>query len=170
MILDMDIVNKIEIPKEGTRFLSTSHFKLGHEPQWLASRNPAAFRSTFKNDYPPQAFGEREKTALLPPAEIMHRDARIGGNHLSMTRDHFVPHPLHTTGYQNMPYALSKTNFKMDSDKKVKSFRTTHDVHYYEKSLKEARNAPLRTDWTRSCIPQGIMGIQIENELTLVLG
>ena len=158
----MDVVNKIQIPNHGTQFLSKSHFKIGHEPQWLADRNPAAFKSTFKNDYPPQPLGEREKTTQLPPAKIMHKDVKLGESHLSVTRDHYGPHPLSKTGYKNMPYALRKTNFKMDADERINSFRTTQDDYYYEKSLKEAKNASTRTDWTRSCIPQGNQNFMYE--------
>ena len=156
----MDVANKIQLPKSGTDFLSASHFVLGHEPQWLANRNPTAFKSTFKHDYPPQALGEREKTTHLPPAKIMHRDERIGNDHLSVTKEHYGMQPISRTGYQDLPYALSKTNFKMDADKKIKSFRTTQNDHYYKKSLEEAQNVPLRTDWTKSCIPQGIMKLE----------
>lgn len=152
----MSITNKIQVPKHGTQFLANSHFKIGHEPQWLANRNPGAFKSTFKDDYTPQDIGEREKTTQLPPAKIMHKDARIGEHHLSVTRDHYGPKELSKTSYQNMPYALSTTNFKMDADEKINSFRTTHGDYYYEKSLQDAKNSSTRKDWTKSHIPQGI--------------
>ena len=152
----MNIENKIQTPKHGTEFLSNSHFKIGHEPKWLASRNAAAYKSTFKADYPPQPLHEKEKTKQLPPAEIMHSDPRVRDHHLSVTRDHYGPKQLSKTSYQNMPYALSTTNFKMDADEKIKSFKTTHDDYYYEKSLKDARNVSSIKDWTKSHIPQGI--------------
>lgn len=151
----MDIANKSQVQRHGTQFLARSHFKIGHEPKWLASNNPGAFRSTFKNDYPPQDLRERESLTHLPPAKIMHKDTRLGEYHTSVTRDHYGPKELIKTGYRNLPYALSTTNFKMDADKKIDSFKTTHCDHYYEKSLKDAKNSSAREDWTKSHIPQG---------------
>lgn len=155
----METITKIDAPKHGTDFLASSHFKIGQEPKWLASKNPGAYRSTFKNDYPPRHVSEREKTSQLPPAQIVHRDMRIGDQFLSITRDHFEPKELSKTSYENMPYALSTTNFKMDADERTKSFRTTNNEYFYEKSLADAKNDSHVKDWTKSHIPQGLFTI-----------
>ncbi len=153
--MSLETSNKIEMPKHGTEFLASSHFKIGQEPRWLANSNPAAYRSTFKNDYPPQPIGKRNKTKLLPPADIMHRDEKIGDNHFSVTREHYGHKPLNKTGYGNLPYSLTATNFKMDADEKIKSFSTTHSEYFYEKSLKDVQDKSAMKDWTKSHIPQG---------------
>ncbi len=153
--MSAETLNKIPPPKHGTEFLASTHFKIGHEPQWSVNQDPAAYRSTFKKDYPPQPIEKREKTKLLPPADIMHRDEKIGDDHYSVTRQHYGLKPLSKTGYGNLPYSLTATNFKMDADEKIKSFRTTHNEYFYEKSAKDLQDKSSMKDWTKSHIPQG---------------
>ena len=150
-----DMFHKITQPKTGTDFLASSHFKIGLEPKWLAHEDPLAYRSTFKKDYPPQPLTCTVISQLPPPAEIMHNDPRIADHHCSVTRNHFEPKSFSKQGYGNITYSLTKTNFKMDADKKIKSFRTTHDDYFSPKSLREAKNSPATCDWLTSNIPQG---------------
>eukprot|EP00794_Sanderia_malayensis_P009775 gene9775-10774_t len=153
--MSSETVNKIPTSKNPTEFLASSHFKIGQEPRWLANNNPAAYRSTFKNDYPPQPLGQRHKPKLLQPADIMHKDETIGDNHFSVTKEHYDLKPLYKTGLGDLPYSLTATNFKMDADEKIKSFDTTHNTYFYEKPLKDIRDKSEMKDWTKSHIPQG---------------
>lgn len=88
----------------------------------------------------------------------MHKDGRYNDK-CSMTRGHFVEKSLGERDQENSTYALTKTNFKMDSDSQLKSFQTTHKEYYPVRPLKEARNpaATGKSDWMRSYIPQGVL-------------
>ena len=154
----METANKIPVQKTGSEFLVSSHFTISHEDRWAPSRDPEAYKSIFKKDYPPLPLTKRERIPSPAPAQIMHKDGRYA-DHCSLTRSHFVEKPLSQTDYQNSTYGLTKTNFKMDSDKQLKSFQTTHKEYFPVRSLGDAKNSAKtgKKDWMRSHIPQGMM-------------
>lgn len=151
-----EVVNKIPVQKTGSEFLVASHFTISHEDRWSPSKDPHVYKSTFKKDYPPLPLTKRERIPSPSPATIMHKDGRYNDK-CSMTRGHFVEKTLEQQDYQNSTSSLTKTNFKMDSDKQLKSFQTTHKEYYPVRSLDEAKNpaASGKKDWMRSYIPQG---------------
>ena len=151
-----EVINKIPAQKTGSEFLVASHFTISHEDRWAPSQDPHVYKSTFKKDYPPLPLTKRERIPSPSPATIMHKDARFNDK-CSMTRGHFVEKPLEKRDYQNSTSALTKTNFKMDSDRQLKSFHTTHKEYYPVRPLDEAKNPAStgKTDWMRSYIPQG---------------
>lgn len=151
-----EVVNKIPVQKSGPEFLVASHFTISHEDRWAPSKDPHVYKSTFKKDYPPLPLTKRERIPSPSPATIMHKDGRYNDK-CSMTRGHFVEKPLGKQDYANSTYALTKTNFKMDSDRLLKSFQTTHKDYYPVRPLDEAKNpAPTgKSNWMRSYIPQG---------------
>lgn len=154
--MQSETANKIPEPKHGTDFLASSHFKIGHEPSWLIEQDLKAYRSTFKNDYPPQPLGKKDKTVLLPPADIMHIDKRMADQYISVTKDQFGPKQINRAGHGKLPHSSRATNFKMDADEKLKSFKTTHNEYFYEKTLQDAKEGYLGRDWSKSYIPQGM--------------
>ncbi|EDO34290.1 predicted protein [Nematostella vectensis] len=148
--------NKIQAPKSGPEFLSASHFSISQEDRWGPGRDPKAYQSIFKKDYPPLPLTKRGRIPSPPPAGIMHKDDRYA-DHASLTRTHFVEKPLKKTQYSGSEYALRKTNFKMDSDTQLKSFDTTHKEYFPVRSLSNAQNpaGTGKTEWMKSSIPQG---------------
>lgn len=155
-IIMAEVMNKIPTQKTGPEFLAASHFTISHEDRWAPSKDPHVYKSTFKKDYPPLPLTKRERIPSPSPATIMHKDGRYNDK-CSMTRGHFVEKPLGKQDYANSTSALTKTNFKMDSDQQLKSFQTTHKEYYPVRSLNEARNpaATGKSDWMRSYLPQG---------------
>ena len=151
-----EVVNKIPVQKTGSEFLVASHFTISHEDRWSPSKDPHVYKSTFKKDYPPLPLTKRERIPSPSPATIMHKDGRYNDK-CSMTRGHFVEKTPEQQDYQNSTSSLTKTNFKMDSDRQLKSFQTTHKEYYPVRSLDEAKNpaASGKRDWMRSYIPQG---------------
>ena len=153
----MQVAKKIPQQKVGPDFLAASHFSISQEERWVPSHDPMAYKSTFKKDYPPLPLQKRERIPSPAPAGIMHKDNRYA-DHVSLTRSHFVEKPLPNEEHSDASYALRKTNFKMDSDKKLKSFQTTHKEYFPVRPLEEAKNSPLngKTEWMKSHIPQGL--------------
>lgn len=153
-----DLINKIPAQKTGTEFLVASHFTISHEDRWAPSKDPLVYKSTFKKDYPPLPLTKRERIPSPSPATIMHKDDRYNDK-CSMTRGHFVGKNPEKQNYANSTSTLTKTNFKMDSDRQLKSFQTTHKEYYPVRPLDEARNpaATGKKDWMRSYIPQGML-------------
>ncbi|KAK3709148.1 hypothetical protein QZH41_018064, partial [Actinostola sp. cb2023] len=151
----IETTNKITSPKTGTQFLASSHFQISNDSRWGPSHDPEAYKSIFKKDYPPLPLTKRDRIASPKPAGIMHYDHRYGDN-TSLTKSHFVEKPL-TKRAQGDSYALRKTNFKADSDEKLKSFQTTHKEYFPVRPLHEAKVMPStsKTEWMRSYIPQG---------------
>lgn len=151
-----DLINKIPAQKTGTEFLVASHFTISHEDRWAPSKDPLVYKSTFKKDYPPLPLTKRERIPSPSPATIMHKDDRYNDK-CSMTRGHFVGKNPEKQNYANSTSTLTKTNFKMDSDRQLKSFQTTHKEYYPVRPLDEARNpaATGKKDWMSSYIPQG---------------
>ena len=149
-----EAANKIPAQKTGSEFLVSSHFTISHEDRWAPSRDPLAYQSIFKKDYPPLPLTKRERIPSPSPAQIMHKDQRYA-DHCSMTRSQFVEKPLNPLKDQDAAYALTKTNFKMDSDKKLKSFQTTHKEYFPVRPVEDARNPAGKKEWMRSHIPQG---------------
>lgn len=153
-----ELIHKIPAQKTGPEFLAASHFTISHEDRWAPHKDPHVYKSTFKKDYPPLPLTKRERIPSPSPAVIMHKDGRYNDK-CSMTRGHFVEKSLEKQDQENSTYALTKTNFKMDSDSQLKSFQTTHKEYYPVRPLNEARNpaATGKSDWMRSCIPQGVL-------------
>lgn len=151
-----ELMNKIPAQKTGSEFLVASHFTISHEDRWAPNKDPQVYKSTFKKDYPPLPLTKRERIPSPSPATIMHKDDRYNDK-CSMTRGHFVEKSLGKQAYANSTSALTRTNFKMDSDSQLKSFQTTHKEYYPVRPLDEARNpaATGKSDWMRSYIPQG---------------
>lgn len=152
-----ELMNKIPAQKTGPEFLVASHFTISHEDRWAPNKDPHVYKSTFKKDYPPLPLTKRERIPSPSPATIMHKDDRYNDK-CSMTRGHFVEKSIGKQDYANSTYALTRTNFKMDSDRQLKSFQTTHKEYYPVRPLDEARNpaATGKSDWMRSYIPQGL--------------
>ena len=163
-----DLINKIPAQKTGTEFLVASHFTISHEDRWAPSKDPLVYKSTFKKDYPPLPLTKRERIPSPSPATIMHKDDRYNDK-CSMTRGHFVGKNPGKQNYANSTSTLTKTNFKMDSDRQLKSFQTTHKEYYPVRPLDEARNpaATGKKDWMRSYIPQGMLFL-LPGQLTIL--
>ena len=151
-----ELMNKIPAQKTGSEFLVSSHFTISHEDRWAPNKDPQVYKSTFKKDYPPLPLTKRERIPSPSPATIMHKDDRYNDK-CSMTRGHFVEKSLGKQAYANSTSALTRTNFKMDSDRQLRSFQTTHKEYYPVRPLDEAMNpaATGKSDWMRSYIPQG---------------
>lgn len=148
--------NKISQPKTGTDFLASSHFTISNDSRWGPKHDSEAYKSIFKRDYLPLPLTKRERIPSPDPAGIMHQDSRYGDNN-SITKSHFREKTLVRQTPRDS-YELRRTNFKGDSDEKLKSFATTHKEYFPVRQLLEAKSTPStgKTEWMRSCIPQGM--------------
>ena len=152
----MEVEKKIPPQKVGTEFLASSHFSIGQEQRWLPNHDPMVYQSTFKKDYPPLPLQKRERVPSPTATGIMHKDTRYT-DQVSITRSHFIEKPIPNEKLPDPSYVLRKTNFKMDSDKKLDSFQTTHKEYFPVQPLDAAKSFPPngKTEWMKSHIPQG---------------
>ena len=156
--------NKIQTQKTGAEFLAASHFTISNDSRWGPRHDSQAYKSIFKIDYPPLPLTKRSRVPSPPPAGIMHKDDRYADS-ISLTKSHFVKKPFSKRTQEDFAsYALRKTNFKGDSDVKLKSFQTTHQEYFPVKPLQEAKTHPSTTkaEWMKSCIPQGKSTVQCD--------
>lgn len=140
-------IKQIPTPLKGRDFLASSHFKISNDRRLAKS---ATKRSTFAKDYASHGHYGRGAAAIPPaPAEVMHRDlVEITGD-TTETQDNYQGKTL-----PRVPrcVALTKTNFKMDSDERVDSFHTTNATHYDTKPL--SKSLPIENPM-KSYVPQG---------------
>ena len=143
----LPVIPRIPLQLQGKEFLSSSHFRIGNDRRLARS---ALKRSTFTKDYVVHNHYGREAASDPPaPAEVMHRDPNQAGQNATESNVCFTGTTLPKV---SMCLKLNKTNFKMDSDDRVDTFRTTHASHYYPKPL--SRSFPL-DNAMKSCVPQG---------------
>ncbi|XP_077989425.1 stabilizer of axonemal microtubules 5-like [Glandiceps talaboti] len=141
-------INPIPASLTGSDFLASSHFKIGHDRRLAKS---ARRRSIFKKDYlaPPLDAGRPDASEPPAPAEVMHRDQFKTMDDVSETHISF-----HDKGYGRVPMcnSLTTTNFKMDADKRIDSFRTTQSLYYARKPISKVqpKDSPMK-----SYIPNG---------------
>eukprot|EP00057_Strongylocentrotus_purpuratus_P035688 XP_800551.1 PREDICTED: uncharacterized protein C19orf45 [Strongylocentrotus purpuratus] len=142
------ISNKIPAPLTGKEFLTSSHYNIGNDRRLSRS---ATKRSTFKKDYVAHRFYGRGAPAEPPaPASVMHKD--LVAKSADTTETHacykgtFLPRVSQCT-------ALTKTNFKMDSDHRVESFLTSHSQQF-QSPRGMTRSLP-NPEPMRSYVPQG---------------
>ncbi|CAH1797265.1 unnamed protein product [Owenia fusiformis] len=149
--------NKMMPPiKTGTDFLASSHFQISQEP----SVTGGAFKSIFKKDYVPHPFDGRPGATKPPaPADIMHKDSGHFFDKISETKLAYEAKHLNKPELRNQHNALSKTNFKMDSDRtKFCNFDTTHDLEFPPKVGPGFQKAGPKQNPMESFIPQGDIG------------
>jgi len=149
--MGVETIAKIPPIKTGLDFLSSSHFKIGKEPKWLESDE--AYQSTFKNDYPPKDVSKCGLSNIPPPAHIMHKDDRTNDN-CSVTREQFVQ--KYQKEKSKACSSLTRTNFKMDKDERIETFKTTHDIYY--SGITNSNITSTRKNFSQrmaSHIPQG---------------
>ena len=140
-------ISQVPAPKKGKDFLASSHFKIGNDRRLAKS---ATKRSTFAKDYAAHGLYGRSDAAIPPaPAEVMHRDQKEGVRDTTETQTSFQGRTL-----PRVPrcVALTKTNFKMDSDERVDSFSTTNASEYSPKAL--SKSLPVENPM-KSFVPQG---------------
>ncbi|XP_070542152.1 stabilizer of axonemal microtubules 5-like [Ptychodera flava] len=141
-------INQIPAPLTGNEFLASSHFKIGHDRRLAKS---ARRRSTFKKDYLPPPINAGRPPASEPPApaDVMHKDQFKTMDDVSETHTSFQD-----KGYGKVPMcnSLTTTNYKMDADKRIDSFRTTHSLYFTRKPMSKAKqkDSPMK-----SYIPDG---------------
>ena len=146
------IANKIPANKTGIEFLAASHFHIGKEPKWLSKQDPLAYKSTFQKDYPSRNIGKTGLSKIPPPAVMMHKDDQTRVQ-CSVTREQFIPKILADRDYSRN--SLTKTNFKMDRDDRIETFRTTQDFYYSAYPLEDSHAATNPIEPMKSHIPQG---------------
>nr|XP_054756157.1 testis-expressed protein 45-like [Lytechinus pictus] len=142
------ISNKIPAPLTGKEFLTASHYRIGNDRRLSRS---ATKKSTFKKDYVAHRFYGRGDPAEPPaPASVMHKD--LVARSADTTETHasykgtFLPRVSQCT-------ALTKTNFKMDSDHRVESFLTSHSQEF-QTPIAMTRSLP-NPEPMRSYVPEG---------------
>ncbi|KAJ8029938.1 Testis-expressed protein 45 [Holothuria leucospilota] len=139
---------KIRPPLEGKEFLAASHFRVGYDRRMAKS---ATKRSIFKKDFVPHVIYDKSEAVKPPdPAQVMHSDLTFKPPDSTVTQDSYQGKVL-----PKVPQctALTKTNFKMDSDKRVNSFYTSHSNDYSAPSF-VSRSFPMANPM-RSYVPQG---------------
>lgn len=142
------ISNKIPAPLTGKEFLAASHYRIGNDQRLSRS---ATKRSTFKKDYVAHRFYGREAAVEPPaPASVMHKDVTSGTSDTTETHQSYKGTFLPRV---NQCTALTKTNFKMDSDQRVESFLTTHSQEF--QSPRGVTRSLPNANPMRSFVPQG---------------
>jgi len=154
--MSSNLKTKASAPKTGIEFLASSHFEIGKEPKWLSPTDPNAYKSTFQSDYPQRKLGRIGLANITPPALIMHKDDSIC-DQTSLTRKQFT-----NPGQRDVTHtgkSLTKTNFKMDRDDRIKTFLTTSDKYYQPPCVEKLNMKSLNTEFKmESHIPQGDKG------------
>ncbi|XP_002738833.1 stabilizer of axonemal microtubules 5-like [Saccoglossus kowalevskii] len=144
-------INPIPAQLTGNDFLAASHFKIGYDRRLAKS---ARHRSVFKKDYmaPPIDAGRPPASEPPMPSEVMHRDQTKAMDNVSET--HMV---FYDKGYGKVPMcnSLTTTNFKIGSDKRIDSFRTTHGLYYTPQPISRVHQ---KENPTKSYIPDGDKG------------
>ena len=142
-----------------TNKLAMSNFTIGKEPVWLHEH--ALYHTTCQTDYPPkQCLSERVGLSKKPPvANIFHKDTRDRGSRgdqsCSVSHEQFIKKLV----VKNEPCkSLNKTNFKMDKDKRIETFRTTQAASY---SFQLASPRKKCTNPMESHIPDGTMRLNL---------
>lgn len=152
----MHIKNKFPPKLTTLEFLTSSHFKIGMEPKWLCRNDPLAYKSTIKQDYPPKFKKKTELAEMPPSAAIMHKDDAIH-DQCSVTHKEFTKKD--NIQKSNPCQSLTKTNFKMDIDDRIKSFETTQRSCYRSDGVirkKDINCVEVANNHLKSYIPQGI--------------
>ncbi|XP_033107008.1 uncharacterized protein LOC117108925 isoform X2 [Anneissia japonica] len=145
--ISLPAIAQIPPTLDGQAFLAASHFKIGYDRRLSRS---ATKRSTFSKDYSFHSHYGRSPAAVPPvPAEVMHRAEEVGISDVTETLHSFGSKP-----YSKLPpcASLTKTNFKMNADKSIDSFKTTHSKMYPPKPL--SQSLPMSFPM-KSYVPQG---------------
>ncbi|XP_071952850.1 stabilizer of axonemal microtubules 5-like [Antedon mediterranea] len=145
--VSLPAISQIPPRLTGQAFLVASHFEIGYDRRLSKS---ATKRSTFTKDYHLHGHYGRSPAAVPPaPAEVMHRTKEAEISDVTETLHSFEPKK-----YSKLPpcATLSKTNFKMDADESIDSFKTTHSKMYPPKPF--SRSLPMAFPM-RSYVPQG---------------
>ncbi|PIK44175.1 hypothetical protein BSL78_18951 [Apostichopus japonicus] len=133
---------------KGKDFLAASHFKVGYDKRMSKS---ATKRSLFKKDFIAHANHDRTVAAKPPdPAEVMHSDLTFRPPDSTVTQQSYQGE---TPPKVAQCKALTKTNFKMDADKRIDSFHTSHSRDYEPPSF-VSRSFPMSNPM-KSFVPQG---------------
>ena len=130
--------------------LSMSHFTIGKEPVWL-KKDSELYQSTFHNDYPPKCQPRVGLIKKPPIASIFQKDTNTGFEQCSVSHDQFVKKDVQKNAACK---SLNKTNFKMDKDKRIETFRTTQAASY---NFQNASPRIKCLDPMKSHIPDGMM-------------
>ncbi|XP_039248598.2 stabilizer of axonemal microtubules 5-like [Styela clava] len=150
----MEALHLIPAPLAGREFLASSHLRIGNDDRYI----PEGWNSTVDTDYKPPSTKQKPDAALPPlPALFMHQDQEKINTQLSETREQFPrKKALTSTDTRDKYSALYKTNFKPNSDLRIKTFNTTHDYYYTAKPTSvPPDNTQLAVNWTKSSFPQG---------------
>nr|XP_002120880.1 testis-expressed protein 45-like [Ciona intestinalis] len=149
----MTAVNCIPAPLHGQEFLASSHYKISHDERFI----PASLKSTFHKDYVPPISNLKPGAALPPrPSEFMHRDVAKINTKISETCQAFPAKTSTHDDPRDKYSSLYKTNFKLDSDKRIDTFSTTHERYYKPNPIGSQSTLPnLGSRWMKSTFPQG---------------
>ena len=128
--------------------LSMSHFTIGKEPMWLKDV-AEMYRTTFQSHYPPKCLAKVGVIKQPPTANIFQKDHDAGFEQCSVSHDQFVKKMVEKSAACK---SLNKTNFKMDKDKRIETFRTTQEASY---SFQNASPRTTCSNPTKSHIPDG---------------
>ncbi|XP_071499494.1 stabilizer of axonemal microtubules 5-like [Diadema antillarum] len=142
------ISDKVSAPLTGKDFLVASHYRIGNDKRLSKS---ATRRSTFKKDYVAHRSYGREAAAEPPaPAAVMHKDVTAGTSDTTETHASYKGIFLPKV---NQCKALTKTNFMMDSDRRIESFLTSHSQEF--QSPRGVTRSLPNAEPMRSYVPQG---------------
>ncbi len=144
--------SNLEPSKVSTNFLAASHFTISQDD----SVTKGSLKSIFKKDYVPWDINAKPDAAKPPkPANVLQTDDRYFNEKSSETRQQYEPHEITKPEMRNITNKLGATNFKMDADRRLNTFQTTHNSDYQPKQSSSYERGAPKQDPLQSFIPQG---------------